>query len=147
MPINTKITKLRTARGWNKKQLADKLGLSAMVISKYEHTDTPMTPSPKTLTAIAKLFSISVYDLTGDGIAPSKPIHEGQALKQYLKAEGYNLKQLATSIGISRNELYYHFNKPMISQTWISKINETKAIKISRAKFLKAAIATQNKKK
>lgn len=47
-----------------------------------------------------------------------------------------SLTYIADKAKISRNELYYYFNMKMIPQSWIDKLNQSKAIKITKAKFL-----------
>lgn len=63
MSIGEKIASLRKQNNYTQEQLADKLGVSAQAVSKWENSIT--SPDISLLAMIAKLFNITIDELLG----------------------------------------------------------------------------------
>ena len=67
--LGKRIAALRKAHGWTQEQLAEKIGISAQAVSKWENDLS--CPDVMTLPLLAKLFGVSVDGLLG--ITPAEP--------------------------------------------------------------------------
>lgn len=65
--IGTKIKELRLSRNWTTRGFAEQLGVAHAMVGKYENGQS--TPRPEMLERIAKLFNVTIAELTN-----SKPI-------------------------------------------------------------------------
>lgn len=65
MGINDRLKQLRTNKGLNQSEMADKLGVSLSSYQKYERDKGSVTPSLDVLTRIADFYSVSVDYLLG----------------------------------------------------------------------------------
>ena len=61
--FGTRLKELRKSAGLTQKQLADRLGITASVVSYYELSER--TPSPEVLVKLAGIFHVSVDDMLG----------------------------------------------------------------------------------
>jgi transcriptional regulator with XRE-family HTH domain len=73
------IRRLREERGWSKTALARRAGISSGEISRLEK-DPDAGPSWRTLTGLAKAFSITVSELTAD--VPREPDEDPKVAQQ-----------------------------------------------------------------
>jgi transcriptional regulator with XRE-family HTH domain len=82
MTIGQRITKLRKRRGWTQEMFADKAGVHARHVSRWE-TDR-MKPSGRTLKRLADLFGVSLDELLGENesgaASPSLASLDGELL-------------------------------------------------------------------
>lgn len=65
MNIGDKIIQLRKKRNWSQNDLAGKVGISRVIIGRYEKNDT--LPSIEIAKKIADCFEISLDYLVGEG--------------------------------------------------------------------------------
>lgn len=74
MDMGKRIAQRRKELGWTQDQLAEKLGVTAQAVSKWENDQS--CPDIATLPALADLLGLSVDELLGR--MPKEPVHEGQ---------------------------------------------------------------------
>ena len=67
--LGKRIAALRKSHGWTQEQLAEKIGISAQAVSKWENDQS--CPDVMTLPLLAKLFGVSVDGLLG--VTPAEP--------------------------------------------------------------------------
>lgn len=65
MNIGNRITELRKVKNWSQTDLAKKIGVSRVIIGRYEHNDA--TPSIDIAKKIADAFNVSLDYLVGEG--------------------------------------------------------------------------------
>lgn len=74
MTLGEKIKEQRTAHGLSQETLAEQMGVSRQAVTKWEADQS--APSSEKLIALAKLFHISLDELIGNEVVPSKPSEE-----------------------------------------------------------------------
>lgn len=67
--VGLKLAKARTKKGYSQRSVAEKLGLTRLTISKYEHNESQ--PSFQTLQTMCHLYEIPIWELfsTPDDLA------------------------------------------------------------------------------
>lgn len=65
MNFGEKIKKLREIKGWNRSELAEQIGISHVMVGRYERDET--APSIDVAKKIAELFDVSLDYLVGSG--------------------------------------------------------------------------------
>ena len=90
--LGQRIYELRTARGWNQVQLAQKLNITKQTVSNWENEN--IQPSIEMLVRLSKLFSVSSDYLLGlnesaninvDGLPVDFIAHLTQIIDDYKK--------------------------------------------------------------
>lgn len=90
--LGQRIYELRTARGWNQVQLAQKLNITKQTVSNWENEN--IQPSIEMLVRLSKLFSVSADYLLGlsesaninvDGLPIDFVAHLTQIIDDYKK--------------------------------------------------------------
>lgn len=84
MKIGNKIAQFRKYRGLNQKQLAEKIGVSAVTITRYENNSRE--PNLKKLNEIAIALDVTVSDLLNEEYGIDLSQSEPQ-LKQFLQLD------------------------------------------------------------
>lgn len=69
MKTSKVISELRKQKGWSQSDLANKTGISQVMVGKYERGDA--SPSIEVAKKIADAFAISLDSLVGEGINAS----------------------------------------------------------------------------
>lgn len=69
-PFGRNLAALRKARGWTQPQLAEMLGISLNALVHYERKAT--NPSADFIGKVAKLFNVSVDELLGHAVKPTR---------------------------------------------------------------------------
>jgi len=75
MPLGERIRQLRKETGWSQAELADKIGVDAGRVSRYEAGR--ITPSAEALIRLAQVLNVSIDHLLIDGI-PRRPLHAAE---------------------------------------------------------------------
>ncbi len=89
MSFGKKLKELREANTWNRSELAEKIGISHVMVGRYERDET--APSIDVAKKMADIFDTSIDYLIGDTSKPSfdkktlKRIEEIQNMPQSLK--------------------------------------------------------------
>jgi len=65
MTFGKKIKELRESKDWNRTELAEQVGISHVMVGRYERDET--APSIDVAKKIAELFEVSLDYLVGDG--------------------------------------------------------------------------------
>lgn len=106
----SRISTERKRLGLNQSELADKIGISQKSISKYERGDR--RPTYETLTAMSKLFNVSVDYLLGntdirnsDEKSTIEILDMHSSINYFIEKKGLNYSDIATKLGININLL------------------------------------------
>lgn len=75
MPLGERIRQLRKETGWSQAELADKIGVDAGRVSRYEAGR--ITPSADALIRLAQVLNVSIDHLLIDDI-PRRPLHAAE---------------------------------------------------------------------
>jgi transcriptional regulator with XRE-family HTH domain len=75
MPLGERIRQLRKQAEWSQAELAEKIGVDAGRVSRYEAGR--ITPSAEALVRLAEVLNVSIDHLLVDGI-PRRPLHSGE---------------------------------------------------------------------
>jgi transcriptional regulator with XRE-family HTH domain len=69
-PFGARLAALRKAHGWTQPQLAEKLGVTLAAVVYYERQ--AKNPNAELVSKVAKLFNVSVDELLGHAIKPTR---------------------------------------------------------------------------
>ena len=69
MSFGKKIKELRESKGWNRSELADNIGISHVMVGRYERDET--APSVEVAKKMADALDTSIDYLVGDGTKSS----------------------------------------------------------------------------
>ncbi|BAH06767.1 helix-turn-helix domain-containing protein [Clostridium kluyveri] len=97
MNVGAKIKEIRESKNLTQKQLAEKIGVTPVTITRYENNKRE--PSIETLNKIAKALDVTINDLAGEKDTVTKKV-----LKQLISG-GVNLEQLSTDTKIHIDRL------------------------------------------
>ncbi|MCH3963006.1 MAG: helix-turn-helix domain-containing protein [Clostridium sp.] len=97
MDIGTKIKKIRESKNLTQKQLAEKIGVTPVTITRYENNNRK--PSIETLNKMAKALNVTINDLAGERDTITKKV------LKHLISNGTSLEQISKDTNISINRL------------------------------------------
>jgi Predicted transcription factor, homolog of eukaryotic MBF1 len=84
MSISDKIKKLRQEKRFKQESLAEKIGVSRLMLGKYERGEA--TPSAETLQKLAQVLEVSIdYLLSGDEKSEVSPNFGDKTLQKYFE--------------------------------------------------------------
>lgn len=137
--LATRIKIARESKGFSKKQLADKLGISSSAISQYESNSYFKTePSVKNLIKLSKILGVSAeWLMTGRGI---------QEIENFLINEKISFESNKKLVRLNKQEkeLLIFFGK--LSDDWKDKyLYILKAIIFASDRQTKFSLSTANK--
>ena len=95
MSLGKKIVALRKQKNWKQKDLADRLGITARQLVRWELDQ--VHPRPKTIDQLAQVLGVQVEDLTTGTVASSRTIEDSelQQLLSYIpELDPYRLEGL-----------------------------------------------------
>lgn len=75
MPLGERIRQLRKQAEWSQAELAEKIGVDAGRVSRYEAGR--ITPSAEALVRLAEVLNVSIDHMLVDGV-PRRPLHSGE---------------------------------------------------------------------
>jgi transcriptional regulator with XRE-family HTH domain len=75
MPLGERIRSLRKEAGWSQAELADKIGVDAGRVSRYEAGR--ITPSAEALVRLGEVLNVSIDHLLVDDV-PRRPLHSAE---------------------------------------------------------------------
>lgn len=79
MSYGKKICDLRRQKGLSQSELAEKIGVSRILISRWE--SEAVKPSPKNLSKLSEFFSVSYFYFDDDSVAPTESDESIENLK------------------------------------------------------------------
>jgi transcriptional regulator with XRE-family HTH domain len=94
MNFNEKLMQLRKERGFSQEELGNRVDVTRQTVSKWELGQT--TPEMDKLIELARLFSVSIDELTGNECAPPK----GQPFVVYPRTTHYEYKSKRLLFGM-----------------------------------------------